>query len=459
MCSYRVGGAASLSMALYTEKRGWFSKRELAKLASALGFPTDIFFKELSKSTDSVLRSEYTRLEAGKSIAERNIRRMLESGALNYRLEEVFNKHDAQYNVKIILKTVSLLHHRQLSYREIAEGRLAFELYSVEDGSGLPAEAEPVAQALKLMERVMAPSRLEAEIQKQQHYCDLTSRIRLHEFYELVVKCSKSMDAAKQMDYENKESLPDISKMLTPTDQQVLDHLEERYKATLVKRVEPSPVAADGKRAVSMAPRRILRSLSKEHSWALVPPLERSQQQLHQARNGTAVFSSDQYAVVESYSRPNTSLSMGSYKSRKVQSRRKQQLRVGQLPQIIDDSVIVSKSAPNILLGISEQDGEAIHDLVDEDLTDTISKICLGSVERARDALSQSLAFLPQNAHVSTSTLPVLCEDSGTTKNCKASPSLGHGGVALTAIVTKEDILRHQDRMSELEWERLTKYN
>lgn len=477
-----MGGAAQKRrMEQYTSKRGFFKKGELAKLATALGFPSDFFLNELSKSEDSCLRSEYAKLENSKFIAEKSLKRMLKSGGFNHRLEKIFNQHDAQYNIQIILKAMQVLHHRQLSYREISQCRLAFELYSVEDGSGLAAELEAVSLALKLTERVMAPSRLEAEIQKQQHYCDLPSRIRLHEFFELVTKCSTSSDAKKEMELEmenrsltSEASAPDVSKMLTTSEQQLVNYLDKRYRETLVKRVEPvaslSPVTVGKQSAVSAIPRKMLRALSEEHSFALVPPLEKSQQRLHQARNGTVVFPSDKCAVIESVSRSSTSMSVN-YRNKERSGDRLQQRRNcktrHKLPSV-EDPIVTSKSAPNLLFGRCEEND-------DLDLTDAISKICVGSVEKAREVISQSFVSLPQYDHSTATTLPamgnttslpvdsitllpVIREVSEKTKSRSRSRlPAGHLGVALSAIVTKDDIQRHEDRISELEWERLTK--
>ena len=447
-------------MELYTTKKGCFKKGELTKLASALGFPSDILLKELTKSTDSTLQYEYTRLQAGKSITEKNLKYMLESGVLNLRLEKTFNRYDAKYNVKLIVKAMSLLHHRQLTYSEISEGRVAFELYSMVDGSGLPAELEPVSQALKLMERVMAPRRLEAEIQKQQYYCELPSRIQMYEFFDLVVKCVKSSQATRDMEINDRDesilsetkdvSLPDLSKILMTTDQQVLDYLDERYRESLYRRVDPTPNVLDDQHIVSMAPRRMLSTVSKEHSCIVIPPLERSQQKLHQARNGTMVLSADQHVAVEGLSRPHTCPNIDC-RSRddsgapvKVHLRRRPWQTRNLTHKPVEDPLLESKSVPNIL-----HDSHG-HTVVDDDVTDTICNICVDSVHRARETLRSSLASLPQHQVASTM---VQLKDSRIAMPSKCTPTPTH--TPLTPIVTNEEIRRHQDTISELEWERL----
>lgn len=403
--------------------------RELASLASALGFPSDLFRSAMLSATDDLMQVECTRLQGGKLVSEESLKYLLDSGLLNRRLEKTFNKHDAEYNKTVILKAASLLRRGRLSYGEISLTRVAFELYSAEDASGIPAEIEPVTQALKFIDRIMAPARLEAEIQKQQHYCDLPSRIQLYEFFDLVVRCSTSKEAYIQMqeqkgspDHATNSDTPNISKLLKTSEQQVNDYLDESYKASLFKTVDPCPVPLEEKRAVSVAPRRALRSVSTEHSYALVPHIERSQQLLYQARNGTMVLSSSQYKVVES--RPCTSL------SREIRGRQKSK-------QIPLDSVdtMVSKSAPCIL----DQ-----HQVLDSEdyFSDTITKSSLDSNKRARGAINCSFVS-PKEP---TNSLPT--DDSSRFTSRER-------GVALTEIVTKEDIRRHQDRISELEWEGL----
>lgn len=472
-------------MEVYTTRKGCFKKEELAKLASALGFPSNIFIKELRKSSDCCLQSDYAKLQDGKVIAVERLRYILESGVLNHRLEKIFNKYDADYNIKVVVKAISLLAHRQLSFSEIATCRMAFEVYSMEDGSGLPAELAPVSQALKLMDRVMAPTRLEAEIAKQQHHCDLPSRVQMYEFYDLAVRCLKLSEAEREMEIQidknddntlstaSDTNLPDISKMLTTTDQQVLDYLDECYRSSLFKKVAPTPAQPlDDQRVISMAPRRILRSMSKEHSCALVPPLERSQQQLHQARSGRNVLSATQYASVEeSLSRPRTSLSMGG-QPRSTTSRLSQNLirqRRNQTPsrltdRPVKDPIFLSKSAPNILIDRGEE-RTLYNDVVDSgDISDTISTICMESVYRAREAVYSSVASLPQ-VEPATETMDsqkrgstVLTNKLQRRRMSRRLCTLSLPVVGLTPIVSKEEMKRHQDSISELEWERLRKF-
>lgn len=470
-------------MELYATRKGCFKKEELAKLALALGFPSNIFIKELSKSSNCFLQSDYVSLQDGKAVTVERLKDILQSGALNHRLEKIFNKYDAEYNVKVIIRALSLLAHRQLCFSEISTARLAFELYSMEDGSGLPAELGPVSQALKLMERVMAPTRLEAEIGKQQHYSDLPSRIQMYEFFDLVVKCLKLSEAEREMDIQvgnydentlttaSETNLPDISKMLMTNDQQVLDFLDKRYKSSLFKKVDPTPPPLDNQRIVSVAPRRILRSMSKEHSCALVPPLERSQQLLHQARSGRMVLSATQ--CIESLSRPHTSLSMdyrtsdntGRLSQLQLRQRSKQTLPLSTLRGRLEkDPVLLSKSAPNILLGRGEQHMDDDDDTSDyHDITETISKICVESVHRAREAVCSSVASLPQvepsdsiNDSRRRSTLTDKLQKRRLSKRLR-TPTLPI--VRITPIISKEEMRRHQDNISELEWERLRKLN
>ena len=478
-------------MELYTTKKGFFKKGELAKLASALGFPSNFFIKELRKSSDCCFESDYARLEDGKAISGERLKDILQSGALNHRLEKIFNKYDAQYNIKVIVKAVSLLADRQLSFSEVATARMAFEVYSMEDGSGLPAELAPVSQALKLMDRVMAPTRLQAEIAKQQHYCELPSRIQMYEFYDLAVRCLKLSEAEREMEAQisrnisddinalstasSDTSLPDISKMLMTTDQQILDFLDERYKSSMYKKVDPTPAPLGDQRIISMAPRRMLRSMSKEHSRAIVPPLERSQQQLHQARSGEMVLSATQCASVKEgfqYSRPHTSMSM-EHQTRNnsrlsqnlVQWRRNRTPSSRLTDRSVKDPVFnfLSKSAPNILLDRGEEHICSDAGMDSDDITDAISKICVESVYRAREAVCSSVASLPQVEATVGETMDsrrgsMLLSDKLHKRRLSRrlrTPSLPT--VKLTPIITKEEMKRHHDSISELEWERLRK--
>ena len=307
----------------------------------------------------------------------------------------------------------------------------------------------------------------------------------MYEFYDLAVRCLKLSEAEREMEIQigknddnilstaSDTNLPDISKMLMTTDQQVLDYLDERYRSSLFKKVEPTPAQPlDDQRVISMAPRRILRSMSKEHSCALVPPLERSQQQLHQARSGRNVLSATQYASVEeSLSRPRTSLSMGG-QPRSTTSRLSQNLirqRRNQTPsrltdRPVKDPIFLSKSAPNILIDRGEE-RTLYNDVVDSgDISDTISTICMESVYRAREAVYSSVASLPQ-VEPATETMDsqkrgstVLTNKLQRRRMSRRLCTLSLPVVGLTPIVSKEEMKRHQDSISELEWERLRKF-
>ena len=57
-----------------------------------------------------------------------------------------------------------------MTFSEISDARIAFEVHVCEDGSGMPAELQTVMQSLKLLERVMSPLKMETKIQKYQLY-------------------------------------------------------------------------------------------------------------------------------------------------------------------------------------------------------------------------------------------------------------------------------------------------
>ena len=457
---------------MYTVRRGCFEKQELAKLALALGFPSNVLTKELSNLSEFSLQNDCAELEHGHSITEENLKLFLESGALNHRLEKVFNKYEAVYNVNLIVKAASLLSRRQLAFNEISTARMAFELYSMEDGSGLPAELVPISQALKLVERVMAPTRLQAEIAKQQQNCDLPSRIQMYEFFDLVVRCLKWSEAAREMETQvashelsatSNSNPPDISKILMTTDQLVLEFLDERYKAAIFKKVDPTPVPLEKQRIVSTAQRRTLRAASKEQSRVLIPSLEQSQQRLHQARRGRSVMSAKQYSTVEeNKSRSRTSLG-GEYKNlmRNTCGRMSQLHWPKCAPNTLEDGSEkdpLSKSAPSILF--RKEDEEDVTE--DDKIAATINDICVESVHKAREAISSSIAAssLPPLALQS----PAVAMDSGSTAKLSKRSLWRRLGtqsvpaVRLTPIISKDEIRKQQDRISELHWERLRKF-
>ena len=257
------------------------------------------------------MRAEYLKLVTGKPVAETHIKQLLDSKQLHHKLDKVFNRYSSMYNIKVIKKVMSLLRHGKMTFAEISNARVAFEVYSCKDETGLVTDMDTVLRALRITKRVMSPLKLESEIQKQQHRVDIPSRIQLYEFFDLVILSLKvtavesEMRSSEACMLEESESnpelsLPNFNQLLMTADQKMLAYLDTKHRSSMFREVLPAPDVLDTEHIVPVAPRRDLRLLSREQYNAFSPPLEQSQLKLHRARGGRLVFNTEQHIAVES---------------------------------------------------------------------------------------------------------------------------------------------------------------
>lgn len=292
-------------MQQFTVKKGYYRKRELGLLATSLGFPGSLLVNRF--------RIHYTATEdhAGeeadggeKTVSEKMIVGLLNSGDLFKRLEKVFNIYPAWYNIKLIRKAMQHIRHHSLSFTDISDCRRAFDIYAYEDGSGIPAEFSHVRQALKVLERIMSPSRLQMEIQRFNDVSDVPSRLQLYEFMDIVAICGKTEVEERRLseisisdEVSHELSVPDFGQILMTTDQKVSAYLESYYQQSFHRGKEsPIPQHVDTLDCtVHTDSRKSLVSLAAEQSRALTPCLECSQSQLHRSRNGYYSLSDDNF--------------------------------------------------------------------------------------------------------------------------------------------------------------------
>ena len=297
-------------MAQYPMKSGYYNKNELFYLSLSLGFPGHMLTKGLEDAPSSYLRSEHQRLSMGQPLSEKSIRDLLEEKHMLVRLEKLFNNYPAEYNRELFSKAMSLLKQRKLTFSEISECRVSFELYSNKDGAGMNANVSTVLQALKMLERVISPLELKSEIQLQQKFADFHTRIQMYEFMDLVVKCVPSKDIEKEIEFpaevRNQDSnflplaLPDFNQLLMTKDELIFTYLDQQYKKSLYREVKPSPAASRTQQMVSSSWRQASRVTAHRQVRALTPSLQYSQHQLFCARKGSLVFTKEQYQKIES---------------------------------------------------------------------------------------------------------------------------------------------------------------
>lgn len=502
-----------LAMAEYPVKAGYYDRSELSRLCSCVGFPGNFLTEGLKSSPDPRQQSAHLRLLTSsncKPVSDKLLHELLKSRHMRPGLEKVFNKYPADCNRRIFVRAMSHLKHGRLGYMEISDARVAFEAHMCEDGMGMFATVGVVLQALKMLERVMAPSRLETEIQKQQAVVDVPSRIQMHEFLELVVRsarwsqaeeevASPIAEAAQTDPSELDLSIPDFGQLLMTKEQRLLDHLDQQYKDSLCKRKASSkPPTAVASRTVTSSPREEARASSQRQREALMPALEYSQHQLLRARVGFAVFLPMQHRVAEQTyasrqsSRASTRCGTSATNSpqhwrfdRSGRSSRAQSRGAATptsttpvLPRPATTSMTPvlprpatrdqrhrshtqlpkSKSTPALpsLWGRGGGQGEGRDVVVVEDLCDEISKVCEKSVHGASHALRMSMTSIPQLSRedTQTSTDKMTASVRGAGGDEPAQPTRGEERV-IRPVVSELEVTRHQGLIDELEWAEL----
>lgn len=482
----------------YPAKAGYYDKNELSHLSSCVGFPGYFLAEGLESAPSPQLQSAYQRLSSNKPVSDRVIQDLLKSKHLHKKLEKVFNKCPADYNRKVFVKAMSLLKHRRLSFSEITDTRISFDLYMSEDGGGMFADTNIVLQALKMLDRAMSPLRLESEIQKQQAVVDFPPRIQLYEFMDLVVKSVRCSEVEKEMASLTSESTSylsgsdsndvlDFHKILMTKNERLLAHLDQQYKDTLYKKVEdPIPPIADTTttpaRTVPTSPRERATADSQRQTLALTPSLQYSQHRLLMARNGRVVFSPEQHQAVElSYTLSSrASTRCGTRYGTHMQNSPTQQRIASQAnsrctsrtpvlprPATRDNGhhsscntfLTKSKSVPLLPSLHGHADKRDSPEMVVEDLTETISKVCEKSVYNASSALRRSMASVSQLNKLREMEYSQDPEPIHRDSRCGAREvvRVERNKRATEPIVTKLDISRHQGLIYDLEWMELRK--
>lgn len=414
-------------------------------------------------------------VQEGKPVSEKMIVKLLSSGALFKRLEKVFNKYPAKYNVKLIRKTMQHIRHRSLSFADIFDARVAFELYAYEDGSGIPAELSHLQQALKMVERIMSPSKLQMEIQRYSEVADVPSRLQMYEFFDIVALCGKTEIEKKRRESEislqetntaKREgtfdlNLPDFDEVLMTTDQRVTAYLEAKYRQSLYRKPIPTPAPLVTDRIIRTNSRRSLTSLANDQSRAITPCIEHSQSQLHRVRSGFYVLSEPQFCALHSTLEP----------TEKVLPKKH-----GVLDPLSMDSDTRNgahhKPVRVRLQGLPQRKMPAKHPAgavaksrsVSEKLKSTINDICADSVLRARDALDSSLAVVSPHLQVYQSPLETESDSKQESTVVSRARAVSRAQSVqrtdrpiLQRVVSGRELEEHQGLIDELQWTTMRK--
>ena len=152
----------------------------------------------------------------------------LPSRELDKELHRTMNWRTGVANASVLATAARLVAARSLSFREIYEARLAFDLYDHEqDHEGIfLKDLHNISRALKLCKRALGPVQLRSELRRVTGSHTMPSRIQLHEFLQLLLSCAPLVTptvhdvGSVEKDQRDLYRLADFRKMLTPEDQQ-----------------------------------------------------------------------------------------------------------------------------------------------------------------------------------------------------------------------------------------------
>ena len=423
----------------FSAKKGWCSPQELGHLATALGYPRSLFI--------SAFKIEIEVL-GEKAIKEKTLLDLLTSKALDSKLERTYNGYDAKYNAKLITRSIALLRHRSLTFQELSNARVSFETYACEDGTGMPAELAIVQQALKLVNRMMSPVKLNHEIQKYLKHSEAPYMFQMYEYFDIVSMC-ETFDRAEsrfqKMFCDTKElvkpvsntgiDLPDFGRLLTTTEQQILDFLDEEYRASLYHETEScSPIVNENDDCVIDSELRMsLVSISREEFSSISPSIRNSTTQLQLARSGRSPFIEGQYLSLSKSSTPLPSQRRSCSQQKPLRFNFKAQPK-SKMTKASTKIVALDAHATRIekrdtLLGPSAG----------------FETLCTTSVLKARDTLAGSFALVPLTpTHKISLTkvgFPIATKARDTSKPYCIEP-----------LITDQDKVVHQGLINDLEW-------
>ena len=422
----------------FTAKKGWYTLRELGHLAIALGFPRNLFIGAFKFELEVMGET---------AIKEKALLDLLKSKALDPKLERTYNRYDAKYNVKFVSKSIVLLKHRSLTFQELSDARVSFETYSCDDGTGMPAELPTVQQALKLINRVISPAKLNHEIQKYQEHSEAPCRFQIYEFLDIVPIC-ETFDQAEgrfgKMLYDNESLrrsgtntdmlLPDFGRLLTTTENQVLAFLDDEYRSSLYHEAESCPPVKNEDCVIDSEQRRSLVSISRDEFNSIMPSIHNSTTQLQLARSGHSPFTEEQHNSL-------SKRSMSSFSQRHTYSQHKPLAFKFRAPSKAKST----KGHPVITALHAERT------MTEDDTPVDFDTLCATSVLKARDALVSSFALIPPAPPQRVS-----LSQAGQTVCAKKTKSTLKP-YCTVPLVSDRDRVVHQGLINDLEWQAIQK--
>ncbi|XP_071831732.1 uncharacterized protein [Apostichopus japonicus] len=163
----------------FPSKKFYYEWQELSCLSRALGFHPRVITE--------CIPADLVRKEDG--ISHRELMKLINLKFFNDALDRSANMHTADYNINVLKKSIDLLNHRLLSFDELSEVRVAFQVYEAGDMRGMMIDQQTLMRTLKLCGRTVAPLKLMHRVKHMERRLDEPGRLQFYEFLDLIVLC------------------------------------------------------------------------------------------------------------------------------------------------------------------------------------------------------------------------------------------------------------------------------
>ncbi|EDO49257.1 predicted protein [Nematostella vectensis] len=215
----------------YPKKKEFFSWEELGCLAKALGFQKTLFLKNTPP--------DMKKKKVG-GLSMKDLKELLDIKALHGDIHRTYNMHDGMYNGRVIEKAAEMSSNRYLSFEELREVRVAFQLYEHEDMMGLVIDEQILFRTLKVCGRTVSPVKLMQHIKHMVRH--VPDRLMLYEFLDLMLLCERDVEVevpplppVSGFDRSKLYKICDFRKVLTPEEERKLNQLNTTYEQGLFR--------------------------------------------------------------------------------------------------------------------------------------------------------------------------------------------------------------------------------
>ncbi|EGD81642.1 hypothetical protein PTSG_02358 [Salpingoeca rosetta] len=276
----------------YIAKHTFLTWDELSCLARCNGFKGDLFEKhcpKLARQQNGLTKTQFDGL--------------FDSGNLDKDLHKTVNFRTSAVNALALRKSMRLVCTKKLSFQEVYDAKVAFDLYDHEaDHEGIfLKDLTSVSRALKLSGRIIAPSQLPVEICRLTRSIELPSRLQLHEFLELLTRCphirevTAGMDpsASNNMNAQSIYELQDFKSILIPAEKRLENKLnaQKLWKSFKVKYNTARMIKKDVQQRRAKLKAMRFQS-SSDHVDELLTLVKESERDYQRAKLGKAVSNS-----------------------------------------------------------------------------------------------------------------------------------------------------------------------